>query len=838
MGTYRIYANGHADFTNVANGIGELYVKPNGITTGYLYFSAETIPAGEVFERASGLAVYCQANSASLLVGKIANPVSTGPEWRYTSDGLYQKDGRLVCNIAFSTSGNVGQGLVWLDGSDHVPYADVETSAGKITPTNLYPSSGTIKKGFFQRFSWDNIKDTPINGPLDVQFSTFSYRGTGETQWKNVRIEGNRSYLDFDTGLVANTEVPGMEWYVTIHASSGAEITSSQIVVGFESTSVRLAELSPASNGKTYKGFDINFSWEMSYNPPTNMTGTLRQVSGTLRWRKKGTTEITSYQLATAMQYTVGGEVLPIGAVEWQLDITNTSGSNTVSDWVGFNNIELSVSPVDLYPSAGSKILKGQVNRFGWSLEVKDADTAPGAIVQTGAVLRTRTLGQTEFTEIDIHNAQNYYDFPPDSFVADDIEWQVEVTANTGTTGTSDWIAVNTQDAQSTPVCVNPVGMVVDDAQGITFTWRHIVSTGTKQTAYELQTSSDLGSHYITLSAGTGDIDNYTTAPASFPQGTLMWRVRTKNGDDVWGAYGAVATIIIRRAPVAPIITYTDTLPRPTIRWQSLDQQGVRIQIGAHDTGWLHSTAKEYTVPTILPDGNYRVTVSIKTVFGVESQPATISIAVKNKPGPAIKTEAKARLNAVYINWLSYSEYAEYIVLRDGIPIARTIEQNYVDNLSVGKHIYAVWGIASDGYYGQSDDLHVYLAVDNAVISDVANVDWLSLRYRRNGRPEHNERCAPDITLVRYAGRARPVPYTSPMMEGTHELAYSFRSRAEYIQLKALQGHTVVYKDCFGNLFIGVLGEVTAQLQQAVDVTFTITETDFEEAINYGGGIS
>ena len=97
---------------------------------------------------------------------------------------------------------------------------------------------------------------------------------------------------------------------------------------------------------------------------------------------------------------------------------------------------------------------------------------------------------------------------------------------------------------------------------------------------------------YTTLSTAETDASSFATPAGQFAQGTLMWRVRTKNGDGVWGSYSAAATIIIRRAPVVPVIVYTDTKPRPTIRWQSADQQGVRIQIGDYDTGWMHSTAK------------------------------------------------------------------------------------------------------------------------------------------------------------------------------------------------------------------------------------------------------
>ena len=72
------------------------------------------------------------------------------------------------------------------------------------------------------------------------------------------------------------------------------------------------------------------------------------------------------------------------------------------------------------------------------------------------------------------------------------------------------------------------------------------------------------------------------------------------------------------------------------------------------------------------------------------------------------------------------------------------------------------------------------------------------------------------------------------MLEASPELTFSVRTRGDYARLKALQGRVVVYKDCWDDLIVGILGEVTAQLQRAIDVTFVITETDFEEAVRYG----
>lgn len=773
------------------------------------------------------------------LYGITTENASTPMQWRTFGAGAVfnrQMADNGISISALATHPTQGHNaVVRTNHSAEKPYMVLNTEPVRVSAQDLSPAAEKqIYKGFVQRFSWSTAYDgTNVFGGVSQASARFFYRGAGETVYKYKQINGNRNYIDFDTTEISADS--GMDWYIEITSNSGV-IDSSDVVSNvFRQTTVRLTSLSPSSSSKTYKGFAITFRWALNYSVPTGVSGALSQRSAILRWRKKDTTETTSYAITSAaVEYTLGGSILPVGGIEWQVEVINTSGSSTMSDWISFTNIELPIVPADLYPAEGGKILKGEINRFGWSIEVDGADKAPGEIVQTSAVLRYRPLGQSDTIEIQIDGAQSYYDMPAGSITADDIEWQVQVTASTGTSGTSDWVHVNTQDALSTPACIFPVGVVIDDTAGITFVWQHIISTGTAQTAYELQYSTNLGSSYTTLATAQNGDTRYDTAPGMFPQGTLMWRVRTKNGDGVWGGYSAAATIIIRRAPSAPIITYTDAKPRPTVRWQSEDQQGVRIQVGEHDTGWLHSTAKEYQMPYILPDGIYRVALAIKTIFGIESAPAVTTVTIKNVPGPDLKAEVKARLNAVYVNWVKMPEYTEYYVLRDGVPIARTPGGSYADALSVGKHVYAVQGMTADGYYGQSDDLHAYLQISNAVISAVDKIDWLPLRLRRGERPAHHESRTPDIELAYYAGRTRPEAYVSPMLEASHELTFSVRTRGDYARLKALQGRMVVYKDCWDDLIVGILGEVTAQLQRAIDVTFVITETDFVEAVRYG----
>lgn len=840
MGQYTVYCNNNNGFANLTNGVGDLSINNSSTmrADGTIAFDVSKIPEGEVFDHTLNLSIYCQAVSRyTVVIGGQDVACEEAPSWKQVNAYLPCNERKLRCDIWVTANESYYGDCArfWLNGSDHVPYATIVTRAGVIRPVDCSPTGTTLRKGFFHRFSWRPSAETPFNGTLSVAYYEFQWRTNGATEWTTERVAENRNYIDFDTSLVPNAEIPGMEWRVVCYGKNGASATSALNSVQFQSTSVRLTDLVPASHAKTFKGFPVTCTWELSYTKPDSLSGELHQTSARIRWRKSGADDYTEYSIQGAVQsYTIAADILPAGEIDWQVETTDTSGGTAASSWTTFENQELTVEPTDLYPADGGRILKKQINRFGWTITAEGAEDAPGPITQTSAVLRYRTQGQQDIANVTIDDSQNYYDFPANTFTADDIEWQVEVTINTGATGTSEWIHVNTQDALSTPVCISPVGVVVEDTNGISFVWEHAISTGTEQTAYELQTSTNMGGQYTTLSTEESNVSHFDTPAGTFEQGTLMWRVRTKNGDGEWGSYSAAATIIIRRAPAAPVIVYTDTLPRPTIRWQSADQQGVRIQIGDYDTGWMHSTAKEFRMPYILPDGNYPIRITIKTIFGAESPTATAVISVKNIPGPAFAAGFQSVDNCIVLDWQTDDAYVEYYVLRAGQTIARTKDSSYTDRFSNGRQQYVVRGVTAEGYYGDSAPVYTYLFIENAVLGLAEDGEpWLPLRLRRGERPAHEGNYSVQVDYVFYYGRTKPVAYTSRQRDASHSFSFTVRQQAQQQALQALLGHIVVYKDRWGNVVIGMLGTAQILHDRACDVEFTIVETDYKQEVSY-----
>ena len=239
MGQYTVYCTGSEDLKNLSSGVGELRIDNPSLSKadwGKLFFDKSPVPMGEVFDSASQLSVYCHAPSPlSLVLGQIAGPSWSGPEWKNTSGGISHNKAasRLECSIGITTENSAGSARFWVDGSDHVPYATIQTHAGKITPSSYSPANTTIKKGFYHRFSWNVTAEKPINGTLTIAYSDFRYRAKGASAWTSVRVPGPNTYIDFDTGLVPNAADPGMEWEVVVTSSSGAQASGGYATVSY-----------------------------------------------------------------------------------------------------------------------------------------------------------------------------------------------------------------------------------------------------------------------------------------------------------------------------------------------------------------------------------------------------------------------------------------------------------------------------------------------------------------------------------------------------------------------------------------------------------------------------
>lgn len=78
----------------------------------------------------------------------------------------------------------------------------------------------------------------------------------------------------------------------------------------------------------------------------------------------------------------------------------------------------------------------------------------------------------------------------------------------------------------------------------------------------------------------------------------------------------------------------------------------------------------------------------------------------------------------------------------------------------------------------------------------------------------------------------KPVAYTNGMEDASHDLAFTVKPQIAQ-QLRELVGQTVVYKDRWGSVVVGVLESIRVLQDRMCNVEFSITETDYIREVAY-----
>lgn len=530
-------------------------------------------------------------------------------------------------------------------------------------------------------------------------------------------------------------------------------------------------------------------------------------------------------------QVVIWSALPPNGLQEGVIDVAMASHA-TMAPLATYTAEIITPAVIPDFPGASGRAIKGLVNRFAWHLDY-DATNIVDPIAQASAKLRIRTSGQTVYTEYAVPGGAMYYDLPANTLKADSIEWSVEVTTIPGAVSASAWTTVSTVDDFSSPMCVSPVSEIVTDTDGITFAWQHIIASGSPQTGFELAYSQNAGSSWTTFATGAGAAQSYKAQHGAIPFGSILWRVRTKNSDGVFGAWSSPAYISVTGVPDTPVLSFVGTAPQLKLSWQSSGQQGYQVRIGEFDSGTIFGTAKTYTYNGCLSDGPVTVSVRVANVQGKWSAWASLPAVIANQGSGTITLTTRDGPLAVSLSWATEQTFDYFVVLRDGQPIAKTTDKSYTDSLCVGKHQYVVRGMAA-GNYTDSETMVAIVAPKHTLISAINCIDWVHLIYNRGGPPVHSSSLAQSVQLVHYAGRTLPVAYTDGTRSGDDQYTFAVRSRQDLSKLQDLIGKTVIIKDWRGDLSTGVLVSAAPDFYtKSIGVKLTLDKTDFVEVVEY-----
>lgn len=286
-----------------------------------------------------------------------------------------------------------------------------------------------------------------------------------------------------------------------------------------------------------------------------------------------------------------------------------------------------------------------------------------------------------------------------------------------------------------------------------------------------------------------------------------------------------------------PAIQIKSTGPRPSISWQTSEQEAYQVELDGKLSGGTHyGTDKTWTSPSYLADGSHTVRVRVQNQYGMWSNWGTAALPVTNTPGAAITLTVQAS-SVADLNWQTSGSYDFYLVYRNGKPIAKLTQTQYTDELSSGNVTYQVRGCYADSSnYGLS----------SAVTATITTGQYVTLYGIASGKKVTLKHCGLKNQPVQNAIN-RDIQYI--FMYGS---TYPHAERSEFVTKKvggtavflpgedkagfdALIGELVCLKTQSGEMVIGYLNETSDTSRVNPDksvVNFSIQQIDYAEVID------
>lgn len=485
-------------------------------------------------------------------------------------------------------------------------------------------------------------------------------------------------------------------------------------------------------------------------------------------------------------------------------------------------------------PSSGS-IVKTEPNTFAWG-------TAPAlkciaVLEQTSAVFRWRSGTSGTIHTINVSGNSQSVTVPANTFAGTtSIQWQVAVTANSGVVTTSKWVTLSTADATPTAAPLSPVDTVIDGSKDVLFRWQHSISTGTAQSKADLQKSTD-GQTWTTLATVTGAARQWTCPAGTLTSSIKYWRVRTYNADGIAGEWSDAAQIVVIAAPTAPSIQIKSTGPRPSISWQTSEQEAYQVELDGKLSGGTHyGTEKTWTSPAYLSDGSHTVRVRVQNQYGMWSDWGAAALPVTNTPGASITLSVQAS-SVADLSWQTSGSYDFYLVYRNEKPIAKLTQTQYTDELSSGSTTYQVRGCYADSSnYGLSSAVTVTITTGQYVtLYGIASGKKVTLKHcGLKNQPVQNA-INRDIQYIFMYGSTYPHAERSEFVTKKVGGTAVFLPGEDKAGFDALIGELVCLKTQSGEMVIGYLNETSDTSRVDPDksvVNFSIQQIDYAEVID------
>ena len=488
----------------------------------------------------------------------------------------------------------------------------------------------------------------------------------------------------------------------------------------------------------------------------------------------------------------------------------------------------------DFSPTTGYIDLS-QSNIFGFDFEQKADEPSITPLAVKSFTLQLREHGQTEITSISVTtwagDAPNVT-VPAGTISGVSIDWRVIAKTNANQTLTSDWMTLSVKDVPPTAWAISPKDVVVDGSKDQIFIWGHASSTGTAQSKADLQKSTD-GSTWTTLATVTGAAKQWTCPAGTLISSIKYWRVRTYNADGIAGAWSDAAQIVVIAAPTAPSIQIKSTGPRPSISWQTSEQEAYQVELDGKLSGGTHyGTEKTWTSPAYLADGSHTVRVRVQNQYGMWSNWGAAALPVTNTPGASITLSVQAS-SVADLSWQTSGSYDFYLVYRNGKPIAKLTQTQYTDELSSGDVTYQVRGcFDGSSNYGLSSAVTVDIRAEVHQVSDLDTGLTLRLPYSDSQHRQTTRTVSRQVELLQLSGAYYPVAVEVDSGTDALSITAALLDESEIRQLMGLVGKLVCAKTPQGDMVIGYITSLPKQHDGFLNVfNFTIEQIDYDDEV-------
>lgn len=477
----------------------------------------------------------------------------------------------------------------------------------------------------------------------------------------------------------------------------------------------------------------------------------------------------------------------------------------------------------------GGHVDRKTAQTFQWTLEPQGGLICAGDFTQSSARLFWKLDTDANYTAVTISGTTKSVTIPANTFPAGTIQWYIQATDDQGTTTSTPVYSFTTDDATTYAYPTSPSGTIVDGSSPIVFSWTTANNYGSEPSASELQYSED-GAVWVNLATVSGNGVSYTAAAGTLPSGTLWWRVRSYNQDNVAGPWSSGVMIRNVAAPPAPNVR-ADAVPFAVIRWNSSGQQGYRVTVDGVDYGVKFGMDKSFALTKPLEDGTHSASVIVQNSFGLWSQPGSVEFQILNEDEGETLTLSSAFGD--YENALSWGEIpsaAAYHVYRDEELVVSIHEPVWKDRFAAGAHSYQVLAQLASGNYVRSNIVSGGNPVETPGIALMSGGGWLPLRLSEMSISQQQFNYNRTATARHIAGAVYPVLELSPFEDETANYDVAFTDPEEIQAFDAMRGKVVILKTRGDNVMIGALTQVNKVVGDFyTSFTFAIQRIHWED---------